>query len=177
MGGYSHDKYDIQYYRTPSSGAGQIDYFAPSLQSLKSAQDIIRRYEKKRRAEAKLSRQGRGARTTRAPTLGAAVSDNVIPFRSPVWTRPSSRLVYSRHASPPYTRSSSPYARRATLQQDARRLSRNIRALTSAPVSAFNPIIIEGVQRDMLGHFGVMAIQAAAVVLGLSCLLALLTLF
>ncbi len=173
---YLQDNYEIEYYRIPSTNDSRISQFAPSVQSLKAAQDVVRRYEKRRRAAAKLVRQSRGPAAPLPSAVGDAVSDNIIPFRSPVWTRPSSRLVYSRHPSPPHPRSSAPHAKRASLQQEARRLSRYIRTSTAPPISALRPAMCDDVQSGMLDPFAVMAIQALAVVLGLGALLALLTL-
>jgi len=176
MSSYSRDSYEIDYYRIPSSNNGRFDHFAPTIQSLKAAQDIVRRYEKRRHAATKLSRRARGAVATPLPALGGAASDNVIPFRAPIWTRPSSRLVYSRHTSAPHRLSPAPRARRASIQAEARRVSRYLRASAPSPLSAMDPAIGAGVQIDPLAGFVVMAVQGMAVILGLSGLLVLLTL-
>jgi len=53
MGGHSQEKNEIEYYLASISNIHWADHFMPSPQSLKSAQDIIRRYEKRRRAVAR----------------------------------------------------------------------------------------------------------------------------
>jgi hypothetical protein len=136
----------------------------------------VRRYEKGRRAAAIRDRQSRRTVPPAPSSVSAAGSDNVIQFRSPIWARPSSRLVYSRHYSQPHPLSPSARARRASLQREARRLSRYDRASMASPVYALNPVAFGDVQSDMLTRFGVMAVQAMAVVLGLSGLFVLLTL-
>jgi len=176
MAGYSQDSYEIEYYRIPSRNRVRVDHFAPSIQSLQAAQDIVRRYEKGRRAAAIRDRQSRRTVASAPSAVGVAGGDNVIQFRSPVWARPSSRLVYSRHYSQPTPLSPSSRARRTSLQRDARRLSYSARGSTALPLDALNPVAFDDVQSDMLARFGVMAIQALAVVLGLSGLFVLLTL-
>jgi len=171
----SRDHYEIDYYKTPNSNDNLTDQFAPSLESLKAAQAIVRRYEKRRRAAAKLSRPNRGAAVPQT-AVAAAISDNVIAFRSPVWARPSSTLVYSRHTSAPYTLSPAPHARRASLQGDVRRRARYDRISAPWPPSPLEPAINDGVQSDIFQNVGVMAIQAMAVALGLTGLLMLLLL-
>jgi hypothetical protein len=175
MSNYSQDNYAINYYRIPRSKSESIDHFAPSIQSLKAAQDIVRQYEKRQRATAKLNRQNRRAATAMPPAR-AAIRDNVIPFHAPVWARPSSRLIYSRHISQPYSLSPAPRARRASLQSHARRLSRHIINSAPSPVDALNRVICDSDQSDMLQNVGLIAIQALAIVLGLGGLLVLLTL-
>ncbi len=175
MARYSEDNQEMDWYRRSPSNNVRLDYFSPSIQSLKVAQDIVRRHEKGRRAAANLSHQSRGPTTPPPSSVDAAGGDNILQFRSPVWARPSSRLVYSRHYSPPDPLSHTPCARRASLQRRRRRLSRQARALTASPSGALNTVAFDDVQSDILAHFGVMAIQAMAVVLGLSGLLVLLT--
>jgi hypothetical protein len=172
MSNSSQEKYGIINYRAPGVRASFSNDFMPSRQSLKSAQDIVRRSEKRRRAAA-LSRHGHRSGTVSSSAAGPARSDNVIPFHSPVWARPSARLVYSRHLAQPYALAPTPHARRASLQKEARRLSRHLRA---SPFGAIDGVIFEGVSTDALEHFGVMAIQALAVILGMGALLVLLTL-
>jgi len=172
---YSRDNYDLGHYRIPSSNNLGIDQFSPSIQSLKAAQDIVRRHEKKRRAAAKLNRQRRGAFTPAPSALGAGASDNIIPLRSPLWARPSSRLFYSRHSTSPNTLSPAPRARRASIQAEARRVSHYLRAPTAKPINTTGAVILDGVAEDTFDRFAVMAIQALAIILGLGALLALLT--
>lgn len=174
---YSRENYEIDYNRIPDSDNGRVNYFAPSIQSLKAAQEIVRRYEKRRRTAAKLNRQGRGTATSLSSGLGARATDNVVPFQSPVWTRPTSRIIYSRHASPPWPQPPAPRARQASHRTEVLRLSRYIGASRPSPVSALRPAICDGVEDVMLDPLAVMAIQGLAVVLGLSGLFALLTLF
>jgi hypothetical protein len=176
MSSYTQDNYEIEYFRTPRSNNDRIDHFAPSLQSLKAAQDIVRQYEKRRRAAAKSNRPDRRAVTPLPSARGPVITDNIIPFHTPVWARPSSRLVYSRHASPAYPPSSAPRARRASLQSQSRRLSRHIRVITPSPVGASQRDVCDDAQSAMLQNIGLIAIQGLAVVLGLSGLLVLLTL-
>ncbi len=170
------EKYNIVYYRAQSAKASLLNDFAPSRQSLRAAHDIVRRSEKRRRAAAKLSRHSRVAVTSHSPALSVPVSDNIIAFNGPVWARPSSSPVYSRPRSSPYALSPAPHARRASLQRQARRLSRHVRASTSWSAAALGPGIIDGVEKEALEHFGVMAVQALVVILGMGALLALLTL-
>ncbi len=176
MARYSQDNHEVDYYSRSTSNDVRPDYFAPSIQSLKAAQDIVRRDEKARRAAANLTRQSRRTTAPRPSAVGAAGCDNIIQFRNPVWARPSSRLVYSRHYSPPYPSSPARRARRASLQRQTRRLSRYATGLTGKPLGALKTIALDDVQSDMLAHFGIMAIQATAVALGLGGLLVLLTL-
>jgi len=175
MRNYSRDNYDIEYYHVPHSNNVRIDYFAPSIQSLKAAQDMVRRHEQRRRAAAKLNRQSRGTLTHKPSAPGAAVSENVIPFRSPVWARPSSRLFYSRYSRSPHTLSPEPRARRASIQAEAQRVSRYLRAPIPKPINATGTAIFDGVADDTFGRFAVMAIQGLAIILGLGALLVLLT--
>jgi len=119
------------------------------------------------------SPQSRVAWTAQTAAGDAVRNDNIIPFHSPVRARPSSRLVYARHLAQPYALAPTPHARRASLQKEARRHSRHLRA---SPLGAMDAVIFDGVQADMLEHFGVMAIQALAVIVGMGALLVLLTL-
>lgn len=174
MTNYSRHNYEIDYYRIPGSSNGRVDRFAPTIQSLRAAQDIVRRYENGRRTAAKTGRQSRVTFTAHNPALRAGVDDNVIAFRSPVWARPSSRLIYSRHPSPPSTRSPGARARRASIQAEAQRVSRDFRASTASPVRSATSDTFDAASNEMLDRIMVMAIQGLAVVLGLSGLLALL---
>lgn len=179
MSNYSQENYEIEYCWPTSSDANPTDYFGPSLQSLKSAQDIISRYEKKRRAVAERDRQNRGIGMA-SPTaldMGFAVGDNIVLIRSRVWARPSSRLSRSRHNSQPYTLSPATRARRVSPKREALRAARHLMASTPWPTSAAAPVIWDGVQSDLLERLGVMAVQGLAVILGFGGLLALLKLF
>ncbi len=175
MKNYSRENYQIDYYRIQNSNNVRVDQFTPSIQSLKAAQDIVRRYEKRRRAAAKISRKSRGAFMHTSSASGAAVSDNIVPFRSPVWVRPSSRLFYSRHPTSPNTLSPAPHARRASIQAEARRVSHYLRAPTAKPINATGAAILDGVADETFDRFAVMAIQGLAIMLGLGALLALVT--
>jgi len=174
MTNYSRDNYEIEYYRIPLSNNVRADHFAPNIQSMKAAQDIVRRHEQRRRAAAKLNRQSRGTLTPTPSAPGATVSENVIPFRGPVWVRPSSRLLYSRYSRSSNTLSPVPRARRASIQAEAQRASR-LRAPTSKPINATGAAIFDDVADDTLDRFAVMAIQGLAVMLGLGGMLVLLT--
>lgn len=177
MKNYSHDNYEIEFYRIPSTNNSRVDHFAPSIQSLKAAQDIVRRYEKRRRAATKLNRQIRGTAPLRSRAVKPAESDNVIAFRGPVWTRPSLRLVYSRHVSPPHdSPSQAPPARRGSLQREARTHSRYIWSAAPSPLEALRAASCDDLDSSLVQHVVVMAVQGLAVVLGLGGLLALLTL-
>jgi hypothetical protein len=177
MSKYSKENYEIEYYRTSSSDTNQTDHFAPSIESLKSAQDIIRRYEKERRAATKPNRRGRATVKALRPTLKAALGDNIIPFGNRVWARPSLRLSRSRHLWLPYTLSPASRARRAFLYTEARRGSRYVRPSTPSPMGSADPVVFRDVQTNMAERLSVMAIQGLAVALGFSGLLVLLTLF
>jgi hypothetical protein len=174
MNGNSQDNYDIEYFLTRTSNNGQVSHFAPTLQSLKSAHDIVRRHEKRRQAAAKAGRRNALAR---GPALGGVVSDNIIPIHGHVWTRPSSRLIQSRRYSPAYdSLAHPPHARRASLQREARRLSRYVRVATPPSFGACSLARYDDVQDVALERFVVMAVQGLAIALGLSGLVVLLTL-
>ncbi len=155
------------------------EFFAPSVESLKNAHDIVRRYERGRRS---LERRTLKVRETvnNSPVvldMVIAVGDNIIPLRGRVWAGPSSRLSRPRHASPPYIPSPASRARRASMRRNALRASRYVTVSKLSPMVPMAPVIFDDVQSDMLERLGVMTIQGLAVVLGFLGLLALLRVF
>jgi len=172
----SHQSYGIKYYRALSSPENWTDDFAPSFQSLKSAQDIVNRYEQRRRAAARIARHRRGAVTAPLLHVGAFVRDNIIPFRGPAAGRASSKPLLSGPSSQTCVSSSPSYARRASLHRQVRGRSSDVRISAPSPIEALDTVRFDNLQSYALGHFGVMAIQALAVTFGLSALLVLLTL-
>jgi hypothetical protein len=167
--------YDIEYYRPDNSYLDQADLFSPSIQSLKSAQDAIWRYEKSRLEMAKRDFECFGTVTSSRPVfdLSIAVGDKIIPLRSRVWPRPASR-ARARRSWPPYALSPASRSRRTHRQREAWRSARHVGALTPSPTPSRGAMILDDVQSGMLERFGVMATQGLAIVLGFGGLLMLL---
>ncbi len=168
----SQDAFEIELYQLKSADTHLSDHFTPSLQSLRSAHEIIRRYNKKRRGL-----QRRRTVTASTPGLGVsiAVGENIIPLRSLGWPRPSSRLSRSRHYAPPYTQSPASRPRRASSQREAWRASRYVTTSGPSPIGSKDAVIVDGVHGDLLERLGVMAIQGLAVSFGLSGFLVVLS--
>ncbi len=167
MGDRGQQRYEIEYYHRLRSGRRQADYFAPSAHCLNTAENIARHYEDRRRGAATLYRDARGG----IVALDASGGDNIVQLHNPG----ASSTVRARLDWTPYRLSPAPRARRASRQSDARRGARYIRA-TPSPLAALKPVALDDLQDEMWQGFGLLAVQALAVLFGLSGLLALLTL-
>jgi hypothetical protein len=170
MGSRWQQDYEIEYYQTLRSRRGRSDDFYPSIKCLKTAENIARHYEERRGGAAKRYRDTRDG----IATLGASVADNIVQFHSPDAAGASSTLRGQPYWTP-YRLSPAPRARRGARQSEARRGARSIRAAPS-PLAALKPVAFDDLQDEMWGGFGLLAVQALAVLFGLSGLLALLTL-
>jgi hypothetical protein len=179
MSSYSKENYAIDDHNFSSMDEYQGDFFAPTVESLKNAHDVVRRYERGRRSLERRNIQVRETGNTSPVVLDMmiAVGDNIIPLRGRVWAGPSSRIARSRHSSRPYILSPASRARRASTRRNALRASRYVTVAKLSRIVPADPVIFDDVQSDMLERLGVMAIQGLAVLLGFIGLLALLRVF